>query len=375
MDVLKARKRAQQQKEAEKEPGKKAEETAGAPTGDSEKKKKSSGKKKSGARKSPPGSAEVEKTRSAQSSKALKEKTGEKAPGPGGAAREEGGVLAEEIPDGARKSEEMELTADDLSSLLGTQDMPELPDIEMSMDIGPEPDSGKAWRKEFVAAPPEEKTKGAAEPAAAEVPAVREESQPPAETEKESEYAAGIADEAKVEEEKIGPVEAPLEFLSFMLGEEEYALPLNRISEIIKPRPITHVPRSKGFVLGVVSLRGVIIPVFDLPAKLNLGKVKWNRSSRMVIVRRSDGELVGLATDSVEDVVRVLPGDIEPPPPAMGGVEAQYLEGVGRAEESRRTRVYRESGESGKKEDKEQEKRPARKKLVILLNLDKVAAL
>ncbi len=340
------------------------------------KKKKSSGGKKSGARKSTTSSAEVRETRCAQTTEAPEKERKKEAPGTDRFAQEAGNASGEEIPVGAQAPEEMELTADDLSSLFGTQDMPELPDSEMAVDVQPRMETAGDKTKEVAQVPREEKAGKSAEPQAApaeaEPPAPKEAPQPSAEKVKTAEHAGEPDDEAGEEEEEDSSAEAPLEFLSFMLGEEEYALPLTRISEIIKPRSITDVPRCKGFVLGIISLRGVIIPVFDLLTKLNLGKVTWNRSARIVIVHRNDGDLVGLATDSVEDVVRVLPGDIEPPPPAMGGVEAQYLEGVGRAEESRRTRVYAE--ESGKEEDG-QEKKAAKKKLVILLNLDKVAAL
>ena len=178
-------------------------------------------------------------------------------------------------------------------------------------------------------------------------------------------------DESYEIEKEFG--EAPLEFLSFMLGREEYALPLARISEIIKPRTVTEVPRCPDFVLGIISLRGIIIPVFDLAAKLRFGNVGWERSARIVVVRRSDGELVGLFVDSVRDVVRVLPDDIEPPPPALAGVEAQFLDGVGWAEDSRRARIeYAADIDDAKRMELQQ---TAQRKLVILLNLDKVAVL
>jgi len=370
MDVLKARKRAQQRKEEEKESEKRAGGLAGASAEDSGKKrkKKSSSGKKTRVSGSVSEAAGVEKAQGAPGSKAVKEEGEEKAFEEWDSAREEESVSTGEIPVGAQAPEEMELTPDDLASLFGTQDMPELPAAEMPMDTGPE----CAGVETGTSSPPGEKVKGEHEAPAERIPPAREKPQPRAEREATPEYAPGLADGTGDEEEEDRAAEAPLEFLSFMLGDEEYALPLSRISEIIKPRPITDVPRCKEFVLGIIFLRGAIIPVFDLLARLNLGKVTWSRSSRIVVVRRSDGELVGLATDSVEDVVRVFPGDIEPPPPAMGtGVETQFLEGVGRAEESRRTKFYAE--EAGKEED--QEKKLTKKKLVILLNLDKVASL
>ena len=285
-----------------------------------------------------------------------------------------------EIPEAAKAPEEIELTEEDIRGLYGTQEMPELPEQdtipeeaetllleqpwkEKTPEVEPAGVAAKREKREPKKKPePVQITDFTAAPSSGEVEA----------DELDAEKQTGSLLSEFFGEEK-GAGLTPMEFLSFMLGREEYALPLVRINEIIKPRVVTEVPRCAPFVLGVLSLRGVIIPVFDLAARLGLGKVQPKKHARIVIVRRSDGELVGLAVDSVQDVVKVLPDDIEPPPPAMAGAEAQFLEGVGRAEDSRRVRTgLIEEKKSAEVEDK---RKSVRRKLVILLNLDKVAVL
>ncbi len=353
MDVLKARKRAQ----------KKGEEKKPRP-----KKKKRAKKSKASA--SPP----AKKVETAQTGDRMV--GGEAVESPVSKLPEDpyGSQIPAEtdIPEGAKSPEELELTEEDLNGLYGTQEMPELPDVDITLEegsavLGSEPEPAETFGQE----PPARKvTEGARQTEEIKAEPVRAEPETQAAAEAEGIKAADFDEFYKIEKE-FG--EAPLEFLSFMLGREEYALPLARISEIIKPRTVTEVPRCPDFVLGIISLRGVIIPVFDLAAKLKFGNVGWERSARIVIVRRSDGELVGLFVDSVRDVVRVLPDDIEPPPPALAGVEAQFLDGVGRAEDSRKARIeYTADIDDAKRMELQQ---TAQRKLVILLNLDKVAVL
>lgn len=283
----------------------------------------------------------------------------------------------EEIPDNAKAPEELELAPQDFHELPGTQEMPELPEI---------PEEELTSPVSLGDVPPLE----TAEPQPAKQPALTAEkvdvklTAPCKEkTEKRIEEEEHIEDlelamatrggEFEEEEEKKQEtsVETPEEFLSFMLGKEEYAIPLQRISEIIKPRPITEVPRLPAFVLGILTLRGVVIPVFDLSMKLSLGGVVPGKRNRIIIVNQN-GERVGLLVDNVKDVVRILPRDIEPPPPVMSGVDTQYIEGVGRALDSDGLRQVLEKG--GQEEERKTET-TKKKRMLILLNLERVVEL
>jgi purine-binding chemotaxis protein CheW len=118
-------------------------------------------------------------------------------------------------------------------------------------------------------------------------------------------------------------------FLTFMLAGEEYALDILRISEIIKVRPVTEVPRAPAFVPGIISVRGTIVPVVDLRLRLHLPAPEPGPAARILIVTRQD-EPTGLVVDEVVHVVRLHAEDIEPPPAAVGGSSSEFIAGIGR---------------------------------------------
>ncbi len=120
-----------------------------------------------------------------------------------------------------------------------------------------------------------------------------------------------------------------LELLAFWVADEEYALPIVEIQEIIKLPPITEVPRTPRSVVGIISLRGTIVPVLDLRQVLRLDQSAATRQSR-ILVLRANGDPVGLLVDRVTSVVRLESESIEATPRAMQGQEAQLLRGVGR---------------------------------------------
>lgn len=119
------------------------------------------------------------------------------------------------------------------------------------------------------------------------------------------------------------------EWLSFSLGNEEYALDIDGVNEIIKPREITDIPRVPEFILGIVSLRGIIVPVFDLRTRLKLGAGELTPASRIVVCQRGD-RIAGLLVDSITQVVRIPASAVEPPPAVFSGFDRELLAGVGR---------------------------------------------
>ena len=121
-----------------------------------------------------------------------------------------------------------------------------------------------------------------------------------------------------------------LELLSFQLGEEIYAVPLIRIQQIIKPRPVTYVPRAPEYIMGIISLRGSIIPVFDLKRRLGLGVSEVGRKSRIIIIKLNEKVLAGLLVDQVLEVARVGSETLEPTPAIFTGVEGEFIEGIAR---------------------------------------------
>ncbi|MBI5189446.1 MAG: purine-binding chemotaxis protein CheW [Nitrospirae bacterium] len=123
--------------------------------------------------------------------------------------------------------------------------------------------------------------------------------------------------------------DAVVEYLAFRLGSEEYAVRVEDVLEIIRLQKITDVPRAPGFVRGIISLRGVIIPVFDIKKRLGFDEAEHTRATRIVVVSE-EGMPQGVIVDKVTGVVRFPMKTIEPPPAVIGGVEAEYIQGVGR---------------------------------------------
>ena len=121
------------------------------------------------------------------------------------------------------------------------------------------------------------------------------------------------------------------ELLSFRLAGEEYALDILRVREIIKVGAFTEVPRAPAFVPGILSVRGTIVPVIDLRMRLRLPVEPPGKLARILITTK-DGDPYGLLVDEVRHVERLLPEDIEPPPPFIGGALAEFLSGIGRTE-------------------------------------------
>ena len=118
-----------------------------------------------------------------------------------------------------------------------------------------------------------------------------------------------------------------LELLAFQLADEEYAIDLLIIREIIHLVAMTPVPRVAPFIKGIISLRGTIVPIFDLRTRLGLAESPLGRRTRIVVVTLEKG-LMGLIADHVTEVVKVKVNDIEPPPTTSGGLASGHLKGV-----------------------------------------------
>lgn len=119
------------------------------------------------------------------------------------------------------------------------------------------------------------------------------------------------------------------EFLCFRLGDEEYGINIMEIKEIIKSRELTEVPRTPGFVDGVLSLRGVIVPVFTMRKRLGMSLDYDAGQERIIIVRCGDS-LHGLRVDRVTDVVKIAATDREATPSMLEGVAREFVSGIGR---------------------------------------------
>lgn len=126
-----------------------------------------------------------------------------------------------------------------------------------------------------------------------------------------------------------GPIR---EFLVFSLAGELYGVELTRIKEILSPPPVTEVPRAPPEVVGVCSVRGLLVTVLDLRRKLRLEERPLGRRARILLATAESGEVIGLLVDEVRQVVRLSENEIEMAAATLGGDVAEHVLGVGRPE-------------------------------------------
>lgn len=119
------------------------------------------------------------------------------------------------------------------------------------------------------------------------------------------------------------------EVLAFSLGDEEYGIDIRRLRGIIRTPPITEVPRAPAFVLGVIGVRGEVLPVIDLRLRLRKPRATPGASSRVLIARRED-EAFALVVDAVRHVVRLRDDEIEATPALLGAADSEYIAGIAR---------------------------------------------
>jgi purine-binding chemotaxis protein CheW len=126
--------------------------------------------------------------------------------------------------------------------------------------------------------------------------------------------------------------ETPEEFLAFDLGQESYAIPIAMAREILKPGHITPVPHAPPNVLGMVNVRGEMLPLFDLKPRLkhpSLGLASRNRNTRILLVKDLEGD-VALWVDDVRGVVKLPLSKLEATPSL--GFERDIIAGLARHE-------------------------------------------
>jgi purine-binding chemotaxis protein CheW len=126
----------------------------------------------------------------------------------------------------------------------------------------------------------------------------------------------------------------PVQYLTFTLADEEYAVGVLQVREIIEYDAVTRVPSTPAWIRGVINLRGGVVPVVDLAVKLGLPERLATRRTCIVILEVAiEGEplLMGVIADAVNQVVDIAPADVEPPPTFGTRIRVDFLKGMARS--------------------------------------------
>ena len=148
-----------------------------------------------------------------------------------------------------------------------------------------------------------------------------------------------------VEEQKTGETRkagmgtqelSEVQLVTFMLGGEEYGVPISQIQEIDRLAKVTKVPKAAEFIEGITNLRGEVIPVLDTRKRFDLPVKPSDDRTRIIIVDLG-GVKTGLVVDSVREVLNLARKDIAPPPEAIGsGIDQQFISGIGKVDAGKR---------------------------------------
>ena len=119
-----------------------------------------------------------------------------------------------------------------------------------------------------------------------------------------------------MDEPEIKNNEDIVQLVGFVVGEEEYAIPILNIQEIIKPIEYTRVPSVPDYVLGVFNLRGNVIPLIDLRKRFSLNVTKQSSNTRYIVMKDEDN-IAGFVIDRLTEAIRIDRNRIDPPPETL----------------------------------------------------------
>ena len=120
-------------------------------------------------------------------------------------------------------------------------------------------------------------------------------------------------------------------FLIFSLENESYGIEIRHVTEIIGLQPITQVPEMPGYIMGIINLRGKIIPVMDVRLRFNKQSREYNDRTCVIVIEINDIPM-GLIIDSVSEVISIT-GENIVEPPSIYGEGGRYISGIGKVDD------------------------------------------
>lgn len=121
------------------------------------------------------------------------------------------------------------------------------------------------------------------------------------------------------------------QYLTFMLAGEEYGVEILKVQEIKGWGPVTPIPKTPEHVLGVLNLRGAVVPIIDLRKRFSLETIEYGPTTVVIVVKMSRGEqerTVGLVVDGVADVYQLESSEIQAAPEMGSTIHADFVRGL-----------------------------------------------
>ncbi len=121
------------------------------------------------------------------------------------------------------------------------------------------------------------------------------------------------------------------QYLTFLLGQEMFAIGIFGVKEILECGSMTRVPMMPSFVRGVINLRGAVVPVIDLSARFGRSTTAQTQRSCTVIIEahtQSGNQDIGLMVDAVSEVLDIAPTEIDPAPSFGNHIRSEFIRGI-----------------------------------------------
>ncbi|HTV95022.1 MAG TPA: chemotaxis protein CheW [Steroidobacteraceae bacterium] len=121
------------------------------------------------------------------------------------------------------------------------------------------------------------------------------------------------------------------QYLTFLLAGEEYGVDILRVQEIKGWDKVTRIPRTADYVLGVINLRGAVVPIIDLRRRFALESLEFGPTTVVIVVRvvaKSGERTVGMVVDAVSEVYSIDMAATKPPPDVCAGVDTVFVKAL-----------------------------------------------
>ncbi|TAH56001.1 MAG: chemotaxis protein CheW [Treponema sp.] len=125
------------------------------------------------------------------------------------------------------------------------------------------------------------------------------------------------------------------QYLTFRLAQEQYAINVGSIKEVLGVPKVTRIPKMPDFMCGIINLRGTVVPVIDLCKKFGIGEVTHTPDTGIIVTEitpSADSEellIIGVYSDVVQKVITIEPESIEPPPKIGIAIDTAFIQGMG----------------------------------------------
>lgn len=128
------------------------------------------------------------------------------------------------------------------------------------------------------------------------------------------------------------------QYLTFALGDEEYAISVSMVREVLEVPRVTKIPRMPPFMRGVINLRGTVVPVIDLRVKFGMAETAIEKSTAIIVLEIPAGPegderlCVGAFSDAVNKVITLEDSAISPPPRIGTMIDTEFIRGMGQVD-------------------------------------------